>query len=127
MSDQIEMSTADETKRNAFSPMPTCFGRQPFSFRNVSEKTKTPNSSWILFNLEMAKFIDRPETFHNKWPVQISQHPNQMVSSGFYYNGYGDTVTCFFCGISIRRWERTDSVNVEHKKHSPDCKYLLMR
>ena len=126
MADQIEMSSVENPKRNAFGPMPNFLGRPTFSFKTASEIGKTPNSSWTPFNLEMVRYKSRADTFLNKWPVQMSQRPHQMATSGFYYNGYGDTVTCFFCGISIRCWERTDGVDAEHKKHSPDCKYLLM-
>ena len=49
-----------------------------------------------------------------------------MIESGFYYTGYGDRVTCFHCGITLRNWEHADNVDMEHKKHSPECKYLLM-
>ena len=49
-----------------------------------------------------------------------------MIASGFYYTGCGDKVTCFHCGITLRNWESLDDVDGEHKKHSPECKYLFM-
>ena len=49
-----------------------------------------------------------------------------MIQSGFYYTGCGDRVTCFHCGITLRNWEHADNVDMEHKKHSPECKYLQM-
>lgn len=126
MADQIEMSSAENPRKNPFGPMPNFLGKPTYSFHTGKEIGKTPNSSWTPFNLEMVKGKFRSNTFHNKWPLQMNQRPHELVSSGFYYNGYGDSVTCFFCGISINRWEATDTVDVEHKKHSPDCKYLLM-
>ena len=47
-----------------------------------------------------------------------------MIASGFYYTGYGDRVTCFHCGIILRNREQADDVDLEHKKHSPDCKFF---
>ena len=49
-----------------------------------------------------------------------------MIASGFYYTGCGDKVTCFHCGITLRNWKSLDDVDAEHKKHSPECKYLFM-
>ena len=49
-----------------------------------------------------------------------------MIESGFYKTGCGDRVTCFHCGITLCNWEHADNVDMEHKKHSPECKYLLM-
>ena len=121
MTDQIEMSTAE----NVFGPVTNFLNRQnslrpAFSF-NIGVVGRTPNSSWTPFNLTMAPINKRVNSFENKWPKQLTQRPNQMVASGC-----GDTVTCFHCGITLRNWERTDDVDMEHKKHSPDCKFLLM-
>ena len=49
-----------------------------------------------------------------------------MIESGFYYTGCGDCVTCFHLGITLCNWEHADNVDMEHKKHSLECKYLLM-
>ena len=49
-----------------------------------------------------------------------------MIASGFHYTGCGDLVTCFHCGITLCDWEHADDVDMGHKKHSPECKYLLM-
>ena len=48
-----------------------------------------------------------------------------MIESEFYCTGCGDRVTCFHCGITLCNWEHADNVDMEHKKHSPECKYLL--
>ena len=47
-----------------------------------------------------------------------------MIASGFYYTGCGDRITCFHCGITLCNWKHADNVDMEHKKHSPECKYL---
>ena len=130
MTDQIEMSTSENSTENVFGPVTNFLNRQNsfrsgFSF-NTSSIGRTPNSTWTPFNMTMAQINKRVSSFENKWPKQLTQRPNQMVASGFYYTGCGDTVTCFLCGITIRNWERTDDVDLEHKKHSPDCKFLLM-
>ena len=56
----------------------------------------------------------------------MSQHPIDMVRSGLCYCECGDSVSCFFCGITLREWDTVDNINFEHKKFSPNCKYLSM-
>ena len=73
----------------------------------------------------MANSTDRAVTF-NSWPRQIVQKPGEMASSGFYYTGRGDVVQCFYCSIHLKHWEQTDRPDVEHKRHSPECKFLAM-
>ena len=38
----------------------------------------------------MAPIQKQANTFVNKWPNQLTQRPVQMITSGFYYTGYGD-------------------------------------
>ena len=85
----------------------------------------TYDYNWSPFNSMMVKFGRRMQTFQ-RWPKQMAQHPIDMVKSGFFYSGNGDSVTCFFCGITLRDWESVDNINFEHKKFSPNCKYLTM-
>ena len=131
MADQIEMSTADQT-----TPITTSFGsnlgvnRQLFTTPRPSlfnhMVSRSLNTSWIPFNVSMARHSQRVVSFDDKWPQQIAQRAHQMVASGFYYTGKGDTVTCFMCGITLCQWERGDEIDIEHKKHSPECKFLYM-
>ena len=123
MADQIEMSTAENFTGNPFGKQPNV--RNTFSF-NTPQVPRSPNSSWIPFNMSMSKLRPRVATFEERWPKQISQRPYQMIAPGFYYTGCGDKVTCFHCGITLRNWESLDDVDGEHKKHSPECKYLFM-
>ena len=83
------------------------------------------NEEWNPCNTFMVRYHRRLDTF-KAWPRQLVQQPQQLARSGFYYSGRGDLVTCFFCGIPLKNWERVDNVDFEHKKHSPNCKYLLM-
>ena len=71
----------------------------------------------------MADFNNRLHSF-NKWPKQIKQTPEMLTLSGFYYHGVGDYVDCFYCGLGVHEWEDYDNANCEHRRHSPNCKYL---
>ena len=145
MTDQIEMSTAEAPAQNSFRQTVNFFGRPvplrtTFTFgpvqpgvndnkmpvnNNSSYRPVEVNTTWMPYNERMANSINRAETFIS-WPKQIVQKPDQMVSSGFYYTGRGDVVQCFYCGISLKHWSRTDVVDAEHRKHSPSCKFLVM-
>ena len=80
---------------------------------------------WVPINIPMCEFKKRYDTFHS-WPIQIRQKPRDMALGGFYYTGEGDKVTCFHCGIMVLKWESTDVIQREHKKHSPLCKFVHM-
>ena len=151
MVEQIEMSTAEAPAQNAFCQTFNFFGRaipmrSTFTFGSIQptinrndEKTNNSsnskgndvitrkvevNTTWMPYNEAMANSSDRAATFL-PWPRQIIQKPDQMVSSGFYYTGHGDVVQCFYCGISLKHWSCTDTVDVEHQRHSPSCKFLV--
>ena len=146
MADQIEMSTAEVPAQNTFRQTFHVFAKavlaprkNTFSFADIKNNSNLPtqqsangnfrlpgvNTTWIPFDENMAKSTDRAATFIT-WPKQMIQKPEEMVSSGFYYTGCGDVVQCFYCGISLKHWCRTDSVHVEQSKHSPSCKFILM-
>ena len=79
--------------------------------------------NWNPTNIYMADFNNRLRSF-NKWPKQIKQTPEMLALSGFYYHGVGHYVDCFYCGLGVHEWEDYYNVNFEHRRHSPNCKYL---
>ena len=87
----------------------------PFKFGN----------QWIPYNQSLSKLFSRLETFKT-WSSETKLQPWNFAKSGFHYSGYGDSVTCFFCGITITNWVRAEDINTEHKKNSPSCNYLKM-
>ena len=92
---------------------------------SVFPATNTYDYNWSPFNSMMVKFGSRMQSFQ-RWPKQMAQHPIDVVRSGFFYCGYGDSVSCFFCGITLRERDTVDNINFEHEKFSPNCKYLSM-
>ena len=96
-----------------------------FGNSSVFPPTNTYDYNWSPFNTMVVKFGSRMQSFQ-RWPKQMAQCPIDMVRSGFFYCGYGDSVSCFFCGITLREWDTVDNINFEHKKFSPNCKYLSM-
>ena len=123
------MSTAERSGQNMVYQTVNFLGKpvlvqSTFTF-NPAKVSVVLNSTWMPYNTSMANAADRMTTF-NSWPKQMVQKPEQMVSSGFYYTGRGDVVQCFHCGISLKYWSRTDRSDMEHRKHSPHCKFLVM-
>lgn len=70
-------------------------------------------------------FIDREQSFEN-WPLQIAQKPRDLVLNGFFYTGIGDQVTCFYCNVTLKQWEKTEIIEIEHLKYEPNCLYAKM-
>lgn len=48
----------------------------------------------------------------------------RLAQAGFYYEGNGDELICFSCGVRNRNWSYGDSPNVIHQRLSPGCKFL---
>ena len=49
-----------------------------------------------------------------------------MAKAGFFHRGFGDIVTCAFCGVSLHKWLRDDDPIVEHRKFNADCKFIRL-
>lgn len=92
------------------------------SGRNM-QKTNEDDSKIAYPDMENLK--DRVISFRN-WPLQMTQHPRDMAQAGFFYNGVGDTTTCFWCGKAVHEWRADEDPVVEHKKHYGKCKYIRM-
>lgn len=58
------------------------------------------------------------------WPLQFL-HPRDLSAAGFFYRGLGDQVQCAFCSIQISQWEMGDNPMTEHRKHAPNCAFVL--
>lgn len=48
----------------------------------------------------------------------------RLAQAGFYYEGNGDELICFSCGVRNRNWSYGDSPNEIHQRLSPGCKFL---
>ena len=85
-----------------------------------------PFAEWIPNSIFYADFNSRLKSF-DKWPKQMRPTKNDLVKSGFFYKGIGDSVECFFfCGIHLHDWETKDNAVIEHRKWSPHCKFVDM-
>lgn len=76
-------------------------------------------------HIHMISCEDRLKTFID-WPHQLQQTPYSLACNGFYYSKQGDKVTCFYCGVSLKHWNSSDIIDIEHRKWSKDCYYIYM-
>lgn len=74
---------------------------------------------------DMLYFKSREDTFQN-WPIQLHQKPQDLALSGFFYTDKGDQVTCFYCDLKLRQWNKEDFIHTEHTKWKPNCLYSKM-
>ena len=81
--------------------------------------------NWIPQNPFNSYYSDRIKTFQ-KWPKQIQQRPEDLAKAGFYYTKVGDYVKCFYCGLVLCNWEKSDNVVSEHRRHCNSCKFMHM-
>ena len=74
----------------------------------------------IKYKMNFEKY--RIESFIN-WPISYIS-PKALAKNGFYYLGIGDQIKCNFCDIKLHQWKAEDTVEGEHRKHSPYCQIL---
>ena len=64
--------------------------------------------------------------FERFWPVSLNQSALAMAEAGFHYSGYGDIVTCSYCGLNLYKWQLDDIPLVEHAKFNENCAYVSL-
>ncbi|XP_069133442.1 baculoviral IAP repeat-containing protein 2-like isoform X2 [Argopecten irradians] len=69
-----------------------------------------------------ASITERRNSFNCS---HMSRVARQMATAGFFYAGFGDHVSCFFCGGYLRNWNlEEDDPWVEHARCYPNCAYV---
>ncbi|XP_048476121.1 baculoviral IAP repeat-containing protein 1-like isoform X2 [Rhincodon typus] len=89
-----------------------------------SPSSREPDLGWGQ-NIFVAEKT-RLESFYT-WPPGCSTSPAELAGAGFFYQGLGDCVQCFCCGVQLSGWEEEDNAWTEHRRHSSECPYLLAR
>jgi Inhibitor of Apoptosis domain len=90
------------------------------TFRELSQVERTG----FITPLDPSDFIDfekRYETFEN-WPGPLT--PFDFATTGFIYRKLRDQVQCFSCFVAIEGWQLHHSPIEEHKRHSPNCRFI---
>lgn len=58
------------------------------------------------------------------WPVVDLPNSRHLVHAGFYYLGVADSVRCFCCGVTLRRWKENDDPWAVHVRFRFSCEYV---
>ncbi|XP_075691891.1 E3 ubiquitin-protein ligase XIAP isoform X2 [Rhinoderma darwinii] len=77
-------------------------------------------------HINMCSEEARLQTFKN-WPSYVRLTPKELANAGLFYTGSSDQVKCFCCGGKLMNWEPSDVAWTEHRKHFPDCLFVLGR
>ena len=85
--------------------------------------------TYQLLNLAEYPFYflceERLKTFYH-WPEFHHPKAEELAQGGFFYKQIGDRTQCFYCGLILKNWEKTDNVFNEHNKFEPDCLFVKM-
>lgn len=73
---------------------------------------------------ELMKYEWSRYTTFNTFPMESPMMPLRLAANGFYYNGTGDSVTCFSCGLQYSGWQEGDCSTEIHATLSPACGFL---
>ncbi|KAK7107747.1 hypothetical protein V1264_015611 [Littorina saxatilis] len=69
-----------------------------------------------LVSVRLATFLD--------WPTRGLPNRRLLVIAGFHYMGTGDSVRCFYCGVTLRNWRENDDPWVTHVRFRFSCDYV---
>ena len=108
----------------------------------TKEKCIQDGMMWAPFHAQHEYMIIEPVTYHPQnesfrtrehrllsfrdWSIQMNPSKEDLADSGFFYLQTCDRVKCFYCGIVLRNWQRSDSAGDEHRKHSPECLFAFI-
>ena len=72
---------------------------------------------------DYARYESRLATFKT-WSKQMYPDVESLAKAGFIYTGTGDVTSCYWCGVTLEDWEKSDNAWMEHRWWSPKCFYL---
>lgn len=107
---RIDLNSAPERRISPLPPSPP-----------VAKDCPDNGMSYPFYRTTEARL----KSFEN-WPKSMPIKSKSLVEAGFYYLGYGDFVTCYFCGGGLKEWEANDDPWVEHAREFPHCEYVRM-
>lgn len=103
---------------------PQCpFVLNPVASGNVAcvvPPTSVPSSSFYDYKNEAVRLA----SFEN-WPIPEVVSPEDLAKAGFYSLKSEDNTKCAFCKGVVRAWEPNDIPDIEHKRHFPQCPFVL--
>lgn len=113
--------------------------RLPLQQLGVSSPHQDIDPNYLLRTKQIVDMSDRPlyprnpamcneevriMSFRN-WPDYSPITPGELANAGLFYKGIEDQVECFCCGGKLKNWEPGDRAWTEHKRHFPNCFFVL--
>lgn len=80
---------------------------------------------------EFTNRPDRIDTFADRQRTNPSMSPSPAEFSDCGFFSYpatedNDSVTCYYCGVTLARWSPGDDVWKEHVKNKPACAFIVL-
>ncbi|KAK7107241.1 hypothetical protein V1264_015192 [Littorina saxatilis] len=85
--------------------------------RFLPDPSPNPYMNFTSLGYRLASLAKLPSSF----PVSRVK----LADAGFYYQGQGDTMTCFKCCVRHSGWTGEDNPMDVHRRLSPNCPYVL--
>ncbi|OPL21709.1 hypothetical protein AM593_06116, partial [Mytilus galloprovincialis] len=106
------------------------------------EDKSNDGHTYLLDPEEYNKFVDQQQSKQSSYLNESMQfewcrlssfasYPNTNISviklakAGYYYNGNGDEVVCYFCKSKNKHWKSTDDPEEIHKEKAPECPFVI--
>lgn len=105
-----------------------CTGREGFSVQSRYINTNFGSSEDIApqpHPYEGYKYEHKRIETYNDWPSNAAVKSSDLARNGFIYLHINDRVQCAFCRGILSNWEAGDVIEVEHKKHCPECPFAF--
>uniref|UniRef100_H3B1U1 RING-type E3 ubiquitin transferase n=1 Tax=Latimeria chalumnae TaxID=7897 RepID=H3B1U1_LATCH len=80
----------------------------------------------VLPKATMKREDNRLKTFQS-WPRDSPVSAAELAKAGFFFLGPSDRVQCFCCRGILTEWVLGDRPLQEHRKHFPNCEFVLGR
>ncbi|KAF6040348.1 BIRC7 [Bugula neritina] len=71
----------------------------------------------------LSVFTKRKETY-KRYSDSNPVPADKLCEAGFFYEGIGDKVKCFWCDGALEMWSKGDEPWMEHAKWYPGCTYV---
>ncbi|KAJ8922023.1 hypothetical protein NQ315_008662 [Exocentrus adspersus] len=120
-----EWNYGDQVMYRHIALSPTCpFVLNPSTSGNVPMISPNVPSSSSRSPYRYRDERVRLESFEN-WPAGNIVSPERLARAGFYYLREGDNTKCAYCKGIVRAWEPGDDPDAEHKRHFPNCPFVI--
>ncbi|KAK7107757.1 hypothetical protein V1264_015620 [Littorina saxatilis] len=127
--DHSQYPVQPEQAPEAVPPETLCYGSQGNSEEHSALESDGDHSETSGLDMRRAacpgnsSVKGRLASFGD-WPGAGLPTPRDLVPAGFYYMGTGDSVRCFYCGVTLRNWREHDDPWLTHVRFRFSCAYV---